>query len=127
MNNFDDFNAYTKNSKAIPFYMAYPMGIWREGSDDARRDAEYLISLYPTDARKIQRHLEDALEIMEYPGSMIYDEYPDRIMLRRISLDIQRRCNDVEEIESKSDLIDVLLCQELLRRRHKEERKFYNY
>mgnify|MGYP007025295510 CR=1 FL=1 len=62
MNNFDDFNAYTKNSKAIPFYMAYPMGIWREGSDDARRDAEYLISLYPTDARKIQRHLEDALE-----------------------------------------------------------------
>ena len=88
MNNFDDFNAYTKNSKAIPFYMAYPMGIWREGSDDARRDAEYLISLY---------------------------------------LDIQRSCNDVEEIEKKSDLIDVLLCQELLRRRHKEERKFYNY
>ena len=113
--------------RILPFYMTYPLPMYYQEEDSVIKDLEYLQQLYPAEAKRYQKVITGILDTLDYSDSMIYDEYPDRIMLRRISLDIQRRCNDVEEIEKKSDLIDVLLCQELLRRRHKEERKFYNY
>ena len=113
--------------RILPFYMTYPLPMYYQEEDSVIKDLEYLQQMYPAEAKRYQKVITGILDTLDYSDSMIYDEYPDRIMLRRISLDIQRRCNDVEEIEKKSDLIDVLLCQELLRRRHKEERKFYNY
>lgn len=45
------------------------------------RDFEYFKSLYPEQVRWAQRCVEEVCDAMEYEGSPIYDEYPDRIML----------------------------------------------
>ena len=64
---------------------------------------------------------------MEYDGSMMYDEYPDRLQLRLMC----RRIYDKAEKEEENpgawlmDLIEVMTYQELCRRRveHREIRK----
>ncbi len=54
------------------------------------RDFEYFKSMYPLGARRLQQYVEEVCDEMEYEGSPIYDEYPDRIlieqMLQKISL-----------------------------------------
>lgn len=43
---------------------------------------------YPENAAKINRLVEKACDNMEYEGSRMYDEVPDRDMVRRICEDI---------------------------------------
>ncbi len=50
----------------------------------AEKDLEYLIEMYPQTAKIIQNLIKDECDNMEYEGSVMYDEYPDRIMLRKI-------------------------------------------
>lgn len=54
------------------------------------RDFEYFKSMYPSGARRLQQYVEEVCDEMEYEGSPIFDEYPDRIlieqMLQKISL-----------------------------------------
>ena len=68
----------------LPFYMTYPMPMFWEEEDDAIRDLEYFLQLYPQDAQRYQKKISDILDTMDYNGSMIYDEYPDRMALYRL-------------------------------------------
>ena len=71
--------------------------------------------------------MEEECDRMEYDGSMMYDEYPDRLQLRLMC----RRIYDKAEKEEENpgawlmDLIEVMTYQELCRRRveHREIRK----
>ena len=38
---------------------------------------------YPENAALIQNYVEDACDRMDYEGSRMYDEYPDRYMLKK--------------------------------------------
>ncbi len=65
---------------------------------------------------------------------MIYDEYPDKWQLYKLSKDITDRirredekadpeCGDVpEKWEWMGDLIQILLCYEIYKRRHNSKR-----
>lgn len=53
----------------------------------------------------------------DYEGSMIYDEYPDRLSLFRIADTISTILEQEAEKVSK-DLIHVLVCNEIYKRRH---------
>ena len=72
-------------------------------------------------------YMEEECDRMEYDGSMMYDEYPDRLQLRLMC----RRIYDKAEKEEENpgawlmDLIEVMTYQELCRRRveHREIRK----
>ena len=66
----------------LPYYMAYPMDLKEYGEEKRdRRDVEYMKSMYPMSAKKILPYVEEECDRMEYEGSMIYDEYPDRLLL----------------------------------------------
>ncbi len=92
------------------------------------REKEYLMSMYPTEARKMQRAVEDAVGILDYEGSMIYDDYPDKRMLRKLMQSIYRQLFEVEGIEEekgKRDLIDILVIQDIMKRRESPRKKKY--
>ena len=73
-----------QNTAKMPFYMAYPMqNIYLEEMEYVR-DMEKLKEMYPKEVRDIQRLVEDECDKMEYEGSMMFDETPDRLMLARI-------------------------------------------
>ena len=99
----------------LPFYMAYPVPLLYNDDRNARRDYDYMKSIYPDTAKRVLPYMEEECDRMEYDGSMMYDEYPDRLQLRLMC----RRIYD------KADLIEVMTYQELCRRRveHREIRK----
>mgnify|MGYP001700307872 FL=1 len=53
----------------------------------------------------------------DYEGSMIYDEYPDRFSLYRIA-DTIGKILERESGKVSGDLIQVLVCDEIYKRRH---------
>ena len=70
--------------RILPFYMTYPeMG--QRTEQDNMRDLEYLQQMYPYEVRRYQRRVSEILDRMDYEGSMIYDEYPDRYSLERLA------------------------------------------
>ncbi len=68
----------------IPFYMAYPMQTVYMEEMEYARDLEKLKGMYPKEVRSIQEMVEDECDKMEYEGSLMFDEYPDRLMVNRI-------------------------------------------
>ena len=111
----------------LPFYMAYPVPLLYNDDRNARRDYDYMKSIYPDTAKRVLPYMEEECDRMEYDGSMMYDEYPDRLQLRLMC----RRNYDKAEKEEENpgawlmDLIEVMTYQELCRRRveHREIRK----
>ena len=85
----------------LPFYMAYPMQNMYMTEIEYERDMERMKELYPKDAKDIQRLVEEACDKMEYDGSLMFDEYPDRLMLRRICDQIYQKAKPEETIEIK--------------------------
>ena len=93
MRNQGDWNPYymdpasmgTQQGRMYPWL--YPYGtrlncwnLWNspermEDETDSRR----LQELYPIMARRLQPYVEEVCTRLEYPGSMMYDEYPDRL------------------------------------------------
>ncbi|MBP3701939.1 MAG: hypothetical protein J6I64_08610, partial [Lachnospiraceae bacterium] len=51
---------------------------------DERKDMEYWQQMYPAHTRRVQREVEHQCDLLDYEGSVMYDEYPDRISLSRI-------------------------------------------
>ena len=48
------------------------------------RDFEYFKSMYPEEAKRLQWFVEEVLDEMEYEGSPIFDEFPDRLLLEQL-------------------------------------------
>lgn len=111
----------------LPYHMVYPMaGIWDE-ERISKRDREYMKSIYPDMAKLLLPYVEQECDRLEYEGSMIYDEYPDKLLLRMMCT---RVCDLVEkygkildldgnEVERKrwKDMVEILVYQELCKRR----------
>ena len=84
-----------------------------EEEEDARRLSE----MYPIMAKRLQPYVEEICIQLEYPGSMMYDEYPDRLSLYRIA-DTIGKILERESGKVSGDLIQVLVCDEIYKRRH---------
>ena len=128
----------------IPFYMAYPMQDVYLSEIEYERDRERLKEMYPKEAKRIQRVVEEECDKMEYDGSLMFDEYPDRVMVQKLCDDIYNKVydNTTAEVETEQyrdrrpgggfpppppppprrdrggrDLIEILLFDEMFRRR----------
>lgn len=130
-------------SMKLPYYMVYPMPLVFDDERIDARDYEYMRSMYPELAKRLLPYVEEECDRCEYPCSMMYDEYPDklqlRLMCRRICDRVYEKEKDLAlqmekwgEMEQKQnwieELIEVLLYQELYKRRSDERRmrrKFY--
>lgn len=87
-------------------------------------DTRRLRELYPLMARRLQPYVEEVCIRLEYPGSMMYDEYPDQLSLRSKAREVWDSASTGENFGEKApkweelqDLIGVLLLQEMMRRR----------
>ena len=122
--------------KILPFYMTYPLPMYYQEEDSIIRDLEYLQQMYPKEAKKYQKLIASILDKLDYNGSLIYDEYPDRWQLYKLSMDILDRIKrqemreddsvDKEESPEKwewiGDLVQILLFYEIYKRRHNSKR-----
>lgn len=125
--------------KILPFYMTYPMPLTRQNEDTVLRDLEYLQQMYPVQAKQYQKRIVEILDKMDYEGSMIYDEYPDRWQLYRMSQNImtilKREEGELqpehpiseEKWEWLEDMIQILLFYEIYKRRHGGRRGFVKF
>lgn len=86
-------------------------------------DLMYMRRMYPKEMSRIQSVIDDTCDRMEYDGSMMYDEYPDRVMVtklcRNICDKIDREFNKDGKISNMRDIVQVMLCNEMCRRRSK--------
>ena len=113
----------------LPYYMAYPMPLIYDDERIARRDLEYMKSLYPALAKRILPYIEEECDRMEYGNSVIYDEYPDRLQLQlmcgRIYENVRKNEERYLEIEKNAqlkDMIELMLYQELYNQRCRNRR-----
>ena len=111
----------------LPYYMMYPsQDLFGEERLD-RRDYEYVRSMYPDLAKIMIPYVEEECDRFEYEESMMYDEYPDKLQLRLMSRRIQEQVRKQEQgkwdDDRIRDLAEVLLYQEVLRRRADRRRR----
>lgn len=136
----------------LPYYMAYPMDLKEYGEEKRdRRDVDYMKSIYPMSAKKILPYVEEECDRMEYEGSMIYDEYPDRLLLymmagriydkmkegekKEIAMEIEKEQVETQDLKRKKrdreetimDLVQILLYQEIVQRRCRHRRNCRHY
>ena len=108
----------------LTFYMTYP-GYFGPGQEAMLlRDLEYLQQMYPADVKRCQRRIAEVLDKADYEGSMIYDEYPDMCSLRALAGSIFTVLKNEEENPPSEDMIQVLLFNEIYKRRHGGRRFF---
>ena len=135
-------------NEKMPYYMAYPVPFSYDDERTERRDIEYLRSMYPDIPKRLLPYVEEECDRMEYANSMMYDQYPDKLQLKlmcgRICENADRHgifcggcrrfCTEGDadggkmEAQSLRDLVEVILYQELYRRRcdHRRRcRRFY--
>ena len=112
----------------LPFFMAYPGYSGRISDTAVIQDLEYLQQTYPNTVKKYQRRIAEILDKLDYDGSMIYDEYPDKMSIQRLANSmINIFKNEENEIGEKkddnewarlNDIVQILLCNEIYKRRH---------
>lgn len=126
------------NRRVLPFFMTYP-GLGERNSRDSMKDLEYLQQMYPREVKRYQQRVAQMLDKMDYDGSMIYDEYPDKFGVERMAssmLEVIRREEmqrypdqdfPEEKWEGLQELIFVLLNNEIYKRRNGNRRGFLNF
>ncbi len=110
-------------SRILPFYMAYPLPLYYQAEDSVTRDLEYLQQMYPMQAKKYQKVIAETLESIDYEGSMIYDEYPDKWQIYRLTQMIMDKIEKESETpetdpERTREFVQILLFYEIYKKRH---------
>ena len=126
--------------QSFPFYMPYPIWMPIEQEREQEKDREVMKSYYSRRAAMIQEKVERECDRMEYDGSMMFDEYPDKFMMEHLCGKIEKELLEEEQEEMKElemqnrrggndlrDLIGVLLFNEMYRRRcrHRRCRRYF--
>ena len=103
----------------MPFYMTYPMQNTLFEETEYEKDCRRMQELYPRDARQIQSLVDRECDRMEYEGSMMYDEQPDKIQFRNIAGKIYDKMKEKYTVQENNDRDENL---EMLPENEKEKR-----
>lgn len=79
------FRMQQLDTPKVPFYMSYPMQNLYLTEMEYEKDMDRMKELYPKDVARIMEVIEDECDKMEYEGSLMFDEYPDRLMLEQVT------------------------------------------
>lgn len=115
------YRGYPPEVKKVP-WMLYRREEQSAGpvltGNELRSEMDYLRGLYPSAAKRKQVLAEEACDLLEYPGSPMYDEYPDREFLYRELLKVrERHPEETMGGTEEQDLLPVLFVNEIYRRR----------
>ena len=110
-----------------PFYASFANPLLYRGEMELEEEFSLMKSYYPETARKIQEKVEEECDLLDYEGSRMYDEYPDRYMLYHLGRKIIDEVKQESDMETMSDsllgdLAEVLLFHEISRRRCRRRR-----
>ena len=102
----------------MPYYQmpGYPQALWQEIESD--KDMQKLKEMYPDAAKEILPYIEEECDKMEYEGSVMFDEYPDRVMMGKIRNTIYDKVKDKYELPEDGDKDEVLAMNRETRRRY---------
>ena len=64
-----------------PFYATQGSPGFYNEEREQEKEFDLMRSYYPDTARRIQEKAEAQCQLLDYEGSRLYDEYPDRFML----------------------------------------------
>jgi hypothetical protein len=139
-------NMYLPNSNAYNVPMGIPLFplYGYDNSADLDHDVEYMKQLYPRTAKAIQKEIDNECDQMEYDGSMMFDEYPDKEYLDKLIDRVYDRIKQIDEepqVEMNSlyfypprrnqnylrDVVSLLLLSEIFnrRRRHRGRKRWF--
>ena len=106
-----------------PFYMTYPMQNLYLTEMEYEKDMERMKEMYPKEVHQIQEMVERRCDQMEYEGSRMYDENPDRYMLEREVDNLMAQHYDGRREDGwLRSLIGILFHDEIYRRRCRHRR-----
>lgn len=91
-----DYYFQMQQLRQIPYSLMYPYPDLYMSEMETERDLQYLQQMYPADAKRMQKKVEEELDKLEYEGSMMYDEYPDRVSMLLI-------CDRIEKALARED------------------------
>lgn len=104
-----DYFFQMQQMRQLPYAMMYSYPDLYMNEVETQRDMEYLQQMYPTDAKRMQRKVTEACDRMDYEGSMMYDEYPDRVSMLlicdRIAAELGREDAENAAREAASDTV----------------------
>lgn len=123
LNYYSYMDRYYMEGKRKPFYAVFPAHDIAAEEAEYEKDSRKMQELCSENIRKVQDHVMDVCDKMEYEGSMMFDEYPDRCMFRMFCR--QLYCNisgtEPEGIEYEKTALYVAICillsTEMYRRR----------
>lgn len=108
-------NMYSKGN-----FMTFPLELTQLEQESYPLENKYL---YPVEVNGIQKAIEEECDKMEYDGSMMYDEYPDKVSVEAMAKSICRKteCKHQEEISNRwmQALVQMMLCNEMSFRRER--------
>lgn len=98
-----DYFFQMQQLRQMPYSFMYPYQDLYMSEMETERDLQYLQQMYPADAKRMQRKVEEACDRLEYEGSMMYDEYPDRVsmllMCDRIAEELRREDAEAQAVD----------------------------
>ncbi len=125
-------------NSVIPFYLAYPDYPMYLDEYRKMQDLECLQAMYPATVKAYQKKINQVLDRIDYEGSMIYDEYPDRISLYKLASDITQMIvreqtqngemgKGQDSAEHIGTIVQILLYYEIHKRRYKRTDSFLKF
>ena len=92
----------------------------QENSNNTDANNAYILFLYPKEARQIKEIIDNKLNTLDYEGSIIFHEYPDKTALQNIISQIKVPY-EIEKISPNwlQQLIEVIFYNEIYNRRNR--------
>ncbi|BCN32812.1 hypothetical protein [Anaeromicropila herbilytica] len=143
----------TYSDQNYPFYLPmFPMYGY-DNSKELDQDLDYMKNMYPNTCRKLQSEIDEECDKLEYEGSCMFDEYPDKCHLESIvdriynrfadasiedalssmnvsnnsGVQTQQYCSNCNNNDWLRNIIQIMLFNEFFnrRRRYRRRRRWY--
>ena len=109
----------------IPRYPLETPSLLLPTMDSFSRDCRYLESMYPDLLRKLRFAIQEELSILQHEHSFLYDAYPDKVCLRRLTRHLAESQTDLAQQFAEKGcpkewfeaFVELLFVQQLLEMR----------
>lgn len=99
--------------------MVFPLELAQIPDEEKSKDLKYL---YPLEVTQLNQMVMNVCDQMEYDGSPMYDQYPDKVTMERMASGICcHYCKGRDRVEQKwlRPMVEIMLCNEMNCRRER--------
>ena len=96
------------------FHKTFPFDAFLEEAKMMEKQKALMYSYLPMEYQRMQKKAEETCDKMEYEGSRMYDEHPDKEMIRRMAKNL---LEEAENDKYHEDMMCCFLCNEMFLRR----------